>query len=82
MANSISRSGGILGSSLGKTSAYSQTTRILSKGNSIMVKAQECALLWLGRYRVTVHRSGNGSQRLGSRHLIKPGVGSTNQFPK
>jgi hypothetical protein len=35
-ANSMSRSGGILGNSSRKTSRYSQTTGILSKGDSIM----------------------------------------------
>ena len=39
--NSISRSGGIPGKSSGKTSAYSHTTGIFSKGSSIMEKAHD-----------------------------------------
>jgi hypothetical protein len=52
MANSISLSGGIPSNSFGKTSGYSQTTGILSTGDSIMVRAQEWVQPWLGRYKV------------------------------
>jgi hypothetical protein len=47
MANSMSLSGGIPGNSSRKTSGYAQTTRIFSKGHSIMEKAQEWVQTWL-----------------------------------
>jgi hypothetical protein len=52
MANSMSLLGGILGNSSTKTSGYSQTTRILSAGDSIRASAQEWVQPWSGRYKV------------------------------
>jgi hypothetical protein len=49
--NSMSRSGGIPGNSSRKMSGYSLATGILSKGDSIMEKAQEWVSPWLGRYK-------------------------------
>jgi hypothetical protein len=58
MANSISLSGGIPGNSFGKTSGYSQTTGILSTGDSTLVSAQEWVQPWLGKYNVISPQKG------------------------
>jgi hypothetical protein len=58
IANSMSLSGDIRGNSSRKTSGYSQTTGILSTGDSTMVRAQEWVQPWLGKYNVTSPQKG------------------------
>jgi hypothetical protein len=52
ISNSMSLSGGIPGNLSGKTSGYSQTTGIISMGDSTSVRAQERVQPWSGRYKV------------------------------
>jgi hypothetical protein len=63
IANYISRSGGIPRNSSRKTLGYSQTIGILSKGDSILEKAQECVPHWLGRYKMSSPQVGESISR-------------------